>query len=94
MLAANSITAGERRPRPGGAQQGLRPAGSGRAPESVSGGAIGGITSVGGAYLPGSHGYSFAGMLTGLPAGAGLGLFCSGTVGPSNVQWWVSPIGS
>jgi hypothetical protein len=65
--------------------------------KSTSGGAIGGITGVGGAYLPGSHGYSFAGMLTGLPAGAGLGLFCASSVGPvtpSNVQWWVSPIGS
>jgi hypothetical protein len=65
--------------------------------KSVSGGAEGGITSVGGAYLTGSDAYSFSGMLTGLPAGAGLGIFCSGGMGPvtpSNVQWWVSPIGS
>ena len=65
--------------------------------KSTSGGAEGGISSVGGAYLVGSNAYSFSGMLTGLPAGAGLGIFCSGSMGPvtpSNVQWWVSPVGS
>ena len=63
----------------------------------MSGGAEGGITSVGGAYLTGSDAYSFSGMLTGLPAGAGLGIVCSGGMGPvapTNVQWWVSPVGS
>ena len=57
----------------------------------------GGISSVGGAYLPGAKAYSFTGMLTGLPAGSALGLFCSGGTGPvtpTNLQWWVSPVGT
>jgi hypothetical protein len=67
---------------------------------TVGEGIVGGPTGLGGAVAAGSSAppFSFAGMVTGVPAGGQLSLVCKDSSGnavtPSKVQWWVSEISS